>query len=168
MKNSTFTLIHEIISEYECPFTEYEVHGFFTGIVLLKISDTDLDKKILAFMDIDDSSLPKSHELIECIRNDFKAAKFNIRQEGGGDYYSVSSSLSEWTYYFLIAFQTKNSSDLDDHRVIEILDVFDEISQLNQKYKIDDDNDVNKESLNDINDFIEKSVQYIFNKNDDK
>ena len=119
-------------------------------------------------MDIDDSSLPKSHELIECIRKDLKATKLNIRQEGEGDYYSVSSSLSEWTYYFLIAFQTKSSSDLDDHRVIEILDVFDEISQLNQKYKIDDDNDVNEESLNDINDFIEKSVQYIFNKNDDK
>ena len=167
MKNYTFTLIHEIISEYECPFTDYEVHGFFTGVVLLKISDTDLDKKILAFMDIDDSSLPKSRKLIECIRKDLKATKLNIRQEGG-DYYSVSSSLSEWTYYFLIAFQTKNSSDLDDHRVIEILDVFDEISQLNQKYKIDDDNDVNEESLNDINDFIEKSVQYIFNKKDDK
>ena len=60
----------------------YEVHGFFTGVVLLKISDTDLDKKILAFMDIDDSSLPKSHKLIECIRKDLKATKLNIRQEG--------------------------------------------------------------------------------------
>ena len=49
MKNSTFTLINEIISEYECPFTEYEVHGFFTGIVLLKISDSDLDKKNSCF-----------------------------------------------------------------------------------------------------------------------
>ena len=27
---------------------------------------------------------------------------------------------------------------------------------------------VNQESLNDIHDFIEKSVQYIFNKKDDK
>ena len=37
-----------------------------------------------------------------------------------------------------------------------------------RKYKVDEDNSVNQESLNDIHDFIEKSVQYIFNKKDDK
>ena len=168
MKNSTFILIHEIIEDYECPFTKSEVHGFFTGLVLLKSPGVDLDKKILAFMDIDADCLPKSHQLLECIRGDLKANKLNLRQEEDGNYFSLSSLFSEWAYYFLIGFQTKDSSDLDDHRIIEILDVFDEISQLNQKYKIDDNNDVNEESLNDINDFIEKSVQYIFNKNDDK
>tara|TARA_B100001741_G_C16394979_1_gene524209 strand:- start:261 stop:758 length:498 start_codon:yes stop_codon:yes gene_type:complete len=164
MKNSTFILIRELIDDYGCPFTQSEVHGFFTGLVLLKISDKDLDKKILAFMDIDESSLPKTHQLIESIRKALKANNLNLSREEKNDYYSLSSSLSEWAYYFLIAFQTQDSSNIDDHRIIDILDVFDEISQLNQKYKIDDDNDVNEKSLDDINDFIEKSVQYIFNK----
>ena len=115
-------------------------------------------------MDIDESSLPKTHQLIESIRNALKANNLNLSREEKNDYYSLSSSLSEWAYYFLIAFQTQDSSNIDDHRIIDILDVFDEISQLNQKYKIDDDNDVNEKSLDDINDFIEKSVQYIFNK----
>ena len=72
------------------------------------------------------------------------------------------------TYYFLISFQESWGSKDNDNRITEILDVFDEISQLNQKYKVDEDNSVNQESLNDIHDFIEKSVQYIFNKKDDK
>ena len=80
----------------------------------------------------------------------------------------IASSLAEWTYYFLISYNESASSKNIDNRITEILDVFDEISQLNQKYKVDDDNNVNRESLNDINDFIEKSVQYIFNKKDDK
>ncbi len=68
----------------------------------------------------------------------------------------------------MISYKESGSSKNIDNRTIEILDIFDEISQLNQKYKVDDDNDVNEESLNDIHDFIEKSVQYIFNKKDDK
>ncbi len=80
----------------------------------------------------------------------------------------IASSLAEWTYYFLISYKESGSSKVIDNRITEILDVFDEISQLNQKYKVDEDDSVNQESLNDIHDFIEKSVQYIFNKKDDK
>ena len=54
MKDSSDTLIHEIIDDYQCPFTASEVHGFFTGLVLSNISNIDLDKKVLTFMDIDE------------------------------------------------------------------------------------------------------------------
>ena len=33
MKNSTKDLIEEIIELDDCPFTEFEVHGFFIGLV---------------------------------------------------------------------------------------------------------------------------------------
>ena len=68
----------------------------------------------------------------------------------------------------MISYKESDSSENIDNRITEILDVFDEISQLNQKYKVDNDNKVNQEIFNDIHDFIEKSVQYIFNKKDDK
>ena len=168
MKDSSDALINEIIDDYQCPFTVPEVHGFFTGLVLSNISNIALDKKILTFMDIDEDSLSKSRQLIDCIQSEIKSSNLNIKAGKDSDYEAISSSLAEWTYYFLISFQRPDSSKNVDNRVIEILDVFDEISQLNQKYKVDDDNDVNKESLNDIYDFIEKSVQYIFNKKDDK
>ena len=32
MKDSSDILIHEIIDDYQCPFTASEVHGFFTGL----------------------------------------------------------------------------------------------------------------------------------------
>ena len=96
-----------------------------------------------------------------CIRD-------SIRSGEEADYEVIASSLAEWTYYFLISYKESGSSKDIDIRITEILDVFDEISQLNQKYKVDEDNSVNQESLNDIHDFIEKSVQYIFNKKDDK
>ena len=54
-----------------------------------------------------------------------------------------------------------------DPRIMEILEVFDEISQLNQKYVIDVDEEVNINSLYEIHNFIDKSVQYIFNKSND-
>ena len=168
MKDSSDTLIHEIIDDYQCPFTASEVHGFFTGLVLSNISNIDLDKKILTFMDIDDGSLTKSRKLIKCIQNELKSSSLDIQAGEESDYKAISSSLAEWTYYFLISFKESGSSKNIDNRITEILDIFDEISQLNQKYKVDDDNNVNNESLNDIHDFIEKSVQYIFNKKDDK
>jgi hypothetical protein len=34
MKNSTKDLIEEIIELDDCPFTEFEVHGFFIGLIL--------------------------------------------------------------------------------------------------------------------------------------
>ncbi|MEC8085694.1 MAG: hypothetical protein VX096_01905 [Pseudomonadota bacterium] len=168
MIDSSDTLIHEIIDDYQCPFTASEVHGFFTGLVLSNISNIDLDKKILTFMDIDDGSLSKSRKLIECIQNELKSSNLDIQAGEDSDYKMIASSLAEWTYYFLISYKESGSSKNIDNRIIEILDIFDEISQLNQKYKVDCDNNVNKESLNDIHDFIEKSIQYIFNKKDDK
>ena len=168
MKDSSDILIHEIIDDYQCPFTASEVHGFFTGLVLSNISNIDLDKKDLTFMDIDEGSLSKSHKLIKCIKSELKSSNLDIQAGEEDDYKVIASSLAEWTYYFLISYNESGSSKNIDNRITEILDVFDEISQLNQKYKVDDDNKINQESLKDIHDFIEKSVQYIFNKKDDK
>ena len=168
MKDSSDILIHEIIDDYQCPFTASEVHGFFTGLVLSNISNIDLDKKVLTFMDIDEGSLSKSRKLIMCIKNELKSSNLDIQAGEEDDYKVIASSLAEWTYYFLISYNESGSSKNIDNRITEILDVFDEISQLNQKYKVDDDNKINQESLKDIHDFIEKSVQYIFNKKDDK
>ena len=168
MKDSSDILIHEIIDDYQCPFTASEVHGFFTGLVLSNISNIDLDRKVLTFMDIDEGSLSKSRKLIKCIQSELKSSNFDLRSGEDADYEVIASSLAEWTYYFLISYKESGGPKNIDNRITEILDVFDEISQLNQKYKIDDDDNVNKESLNDIHDFIEKSAQYIFNKKDDK
>ena len=168
MKDSSDILIHEIIDDYQCPFTASEVHGFFTGLVLSNISNIDLDKKVLTFMDIDEGSLSKSRKLIKCIKSELKSSNLDIQSGEEDDYKVIASSLAEWTYYFLISYNESGSSKKIDNRITEILDVFDEISQLNQKYKVDDDNKINQESLKDIHDFIEKSVQYIFNKKDDK
>ena len=168
MKDSSDILIHEIIDDYQCPFTASEVHGFFTGLVLSNISNIDIDKKVLTFMDIDEGSLSKSRKLIKCIKSELKSSNLDIQAGEEDDYKVIASSLAEWTYYFLISYNESGSSKNIDNRITEILDVFDEISQLNQKYKVDDDNKINQESLKDIHDFIEKSVQYIFNKKDDK
>ena len=168
MKDSSDILIHEIIDDYQCPFTASEVHGFFTGLILSDIPNTKLDKKVLAFMDIDEGSLSKSRKLIKSIQNELKSSNLDIQAGEEGDYRVMASSLAEWTYYFLISYKESDSSENIDNRITEILDVFDEISQLNQKYKVDNDNKVNQEIFNDIHDFIEKSVQYIFNKKDDK
>ena len=168
MKDSSDILIHDIINDYQCPFTASEVHGFFTGLVLSNISNIDLDKKVLTFMDIDEESLSKSRKLIKCIKSELKSSNLDIQAGEEDDYKVIASSLAEWTYYFLISYNESGSSKNIDNRITEILDVFDEISQLNQKYKVDDDNKINQESLKDIHDFIEKSVQYIFNKKDDK
>ena len=168
MKDSSDILIHDIIDDYQCPFSASEVHGFFTGLVLSNISNIELDKKVSTFMDIDEESLSKSRKLIKCIKSELKSSNLDIQAGEEDDYKVIASSLAEWTYYFLISYNESGSSKNIDNRITEILDVFDEISQLNQKYKVDDDNKINQESLKDIHDFIEKSVQYIFNKKDDK
>ena len=137
MKDSSDILIHEIINDYHCPFTASEVHGFFTGLVLSNITNIDLDKKVLAFMDIDKSSLSKSRKLIKSIQNELKSSNLDVQAGEEGDYKVMASSLAEWTYYFLISYKVSGSSENVDNRITEILDVFDEISQLNQKYKVD-------------------------------
>ena len=147
MKDSSDTLIHEIIDDYQCPFTASEVHGFFTGLVLSDIPNINLDKKVLAFMDIDEGSLSKSRKLIKSIQNELKSSNLDIQAGEEGDYRVMASSLAEWTYYFLISYKESDSSENIDNRITEILDVFDEISQLNQKYKVDNDNKVNQETV---------------------
>ena len=102
MKDSSDMLIHEIIDDYQCPFTASEVHGFFTGLVLSNISNIDLDKKILTFMDIGEGSLTKSRKLIKCIQNELKSSSLDIQAGEESDYNAISSSLAEWTYYCLL------------------------------------------------------------------
>ena len=167
MKNSTNSLINEIINEHDCPFTESEVHGFFTGLVLSSLDTHELENKILSFMDIDEDALNKSNQLLEEIKSDIKANSLSQFRDKK-DYAAICTSITDWMYYFLISFHISEEAKKNDPRTLEILDVFDEISQLNQKYVADSDDKLNKESLNDINEFIEKSVQYIFNKKDDK
>ena len=103
MKDSSDILIHEIIDDYQCPFTASEVHGFFTGLVLSDISNINLDKKILTFMDIDEGSLSKSRKLVECIKSEMKSSDLDIQIGEESDYKVIASSLAEWTYYFLIS-----------------------------------------------------------------
>ena len=86
MKDSSDILIHEIIDDYQCPFTASEVHGFFTGLVLSNISNIDLDKKVLTFMDIDEGSLSKSRKLIKCIQNELKSSNLDIQAGEEADY----------------------------------------------------------------------------------
>ena len=166
MKNSTNSLINEIINEHECPFTDFEVHGFFTGLVLSSLEVQELENKILSFMDIDKAALNKSNKLLEAIKSDINTNEVSIFRVKE-NYASTCTSIADWMYYFLISFQISEEAKNNDPRTLEILDVFDEISQLNQKYVADSDDEINKESLDDINEFIEKSIQYIFNKNYD-
>jgi uncharacterized protein YgfB (UPF0149 family) len=78
------------------------------------------------------------------------------------DNVDIATALSEWTYYFLISYQNTSKSN-DDIRENEILDIFDEISQINQKYQTNDKSSP-KENFNDINSFIIKSVLYLFHR----
>tara|TARA_B100000085_G_scaffold159923_1_gene145376 strand:- start:99 stop:599 length:501 start_codon:yes stop_codon:yes gene_type:complete len=166
MKNSTNSLINEIINEHDCPFTNSEVHGFYTGLVLSSLQKHELENKILSFMDIDNLALNKSNQLLEEIKSDIKKNELSQFRDKG-DYDTTCISITEWMYYFLISFQISEEAKKNDPRTLEILDIFDEISQLNQKYVADSNDEINKESLDDINEFIEKSIQYIFNKNYD-
>jgi uncharacterized protein YgfB (UPF0149 family) len=75
----------------------------------------------------------------------------------------IATALSEWTYYFLISYQNVSSSN-DDLREKEILDIFDEISQINQKYQTDDKSSP-KDNFSDINSYITKSALYLFKRN---
>ena len=99
MKDSSDILIHEIIDDYQCPFTASEVHGFYTGLVLSNISNIDLDKKVLAFMDIDEGSLSKSRKLTKSIQNELKSSNLDIQAGEEGDYKLMASSLAELVVY---------------------------------------------------------------------
>ncbi len=94
-------------------------------------------------------------------------SSFEIYDDEDNDLDNKASSISEWAYYFLISYDSKKEHK-DDSEVQEIIDIFDEISQVKQKYILDERESVTKESLNDINSFLVKSTLYLFNKNNDK
>jgi uncharacterized protein YgfB (UPF0149 family) len=85
----------------------------------------------------------------------------NDDSEKGSELKNAANSLSEWTYYFLIGYQGESSLS-DNPEIQEILDIFDEISQVNQKYKFDGTKSSSQESLDEINSFIVKSTLYLY------
>ena len=166
MKNSTKDLIEEIIDLDDCPFTDFEVHGFFVGLILSSAKQEVKKDKMLKFLDLSDESQPLTDKLIKSMSLELSKDYLEIYPES--DYMmkeniDIATALSEWTYYFLISYQNSSSSN-DDLREKEILDIFDEISQINQKYQTDDKCSP-KDNFSDINSYITKSALYLFKRN---
>tara|TARA_B100000900_G_scaffold355561_1_gene324852 strand:- start:101 stop:607 length:507 start_codon:yes stop_codon:yes gene_type:complete len=168
MDNSTKKHILEIIEKDNCPFTEYEVYGFFTGLVLSSYEKKIIEDKIIKFLDLSQKSLLIVDNLLENIRSKIQASSFEIYENKDNSNDEKASSLSEWTYYFLISFQGNYQQDNISPEIQEILAIYEEVSQIKQKYKLDEKENITKESLNDINSFLVKSTLYLFNKNNDK
>ena len=167
MNNSTKIHITEIIEKDDCPFTEYEVYGFFTGLAISSYKKNIIEDKIIKFLDLSEKSFPVAYNLLEDIRLKIEDSSFEIYDDEDNDLDNKASSISEWAYYFLISYDSKKEHK-DDSEVQEIIDIFDEISQVKQKYILDERESVTKESLNDINSFLVKSTLYLFNKNNDQ
>ena len=166
MKNSTTDLIEEIIEIDDCPFTKFEVHGFFIGLILSTVDQDIKQDKMTKFLDLSSNSQSLTDNLMNLMSIELSKNSLEIYPESDymmKDNSDIATALSEWTYYFLISYQNSSSSN-DDTREHEILDIFDEISQINQKYKTDDKCSP-KESFNDINSFIIKSALYLFQRN---
>ena len=149
----------------DCPFTEFEVHGFFIGLVLSSEEQKTKKDKMMKFLDLTEESLPLTNKLINLISSELSQEFLEIYPES--DYVmkeniDIATALSEWAYYFLISYQNGSSSK-DDLREKEILDIFDEISQINQKYQTDDKSSP-KDNFSDINSYITKSALYLFKK----
>ena len=166
MNKSTKDLIKKIIELDDCPFTEFEVHGFFVGLILSSAEQNIKKEKMMKFLDLSAESEPLTEELIKAMSSELSNNYLEIYPESDyaiKDNSYIANALSEWTYYFLISFQNSSSPD-DDLREKEILDIFDEISQINQKYQTDDECSP-KDNFTDINSFITKSVLYLFQRN---
>ena len=166
MKNSTKDLIEEIIDLDDCPFTDFEVHGFFVGLILSSAKQEVKKDKILKFLDLSDESQPLTDKLINSMSLELSKNYIEIYPDSDysmKDNSEIATALSEWTYYFLISYQDSSLSE-DDLREKEILDIFDEISQINQKYQTDDESSP-KDNFGDINSFITQSVLYLFQRN---
>ncbi len=168
MHNSTKNHILEIIEEDNCPFTEYEVYGFFTGLVLSSYKKNTIEDKIIKFLDLSHKSLLIAEKLLDDIKSIIQASSFEIYDDEDDDFDDKASSLSEWAYYFLISFNGSYQQDEITPEIQEILAIFDEVSQIKHKYQLDEKENVTKESLNDINDFLVKSTLYLSNKNYDR
>tara|TARA_Y100000768_G_scaffold387711_1_gene379960 strand:+ start:1114 stop:1617 length:504 start_codon:yes stop_codon:yes gene_type:complete len=167
MKNSTKKHISEIIEKDSCPFTEYEIFGFFTGILVSAYPKKVAHEKIIKFLDLNEKSLPLADKLLEDMRLNLHGSSYEIYNGDDNDFDKKALSISEWAYYFLISYN-RNFIQNDNTEILEILDIFDEISQIKQKYRLDERENVTKESLNDIDSFLVKSTLYLFNKSNDK
>jgi len=168
MNNSTNQHILEIIEKDDCPFTEYEVYGFFTGLVLSSHEKKILQDKATKFLDLSKESVTAVDELLEDIKEKISDSSFEIYGHNYNDFDNKASSISEWANYFLMSFDGATQQDKNDLETQQILDIFTEVSQINQKYMLDEKENVTKESLNDIDSFLVKSTLYLFNKNNDK
>ena len=81
MKNSTKDLIEEIIELDDCPFTEFEVHGFFIGLVLSSEEQKTKKDKMMKFLDLTEESLPLTDKLINLINSELSKDYFEISPE---------------------------------------------------------------------------------------
>ena len=161
MKNSTTELISQIIQLDDCPFTKYEVHGFFIGLASSSIDKEAKYEKAKKFLDLSSNTHSMIDELMKITCLGLSKNELEIYPTSLKDSQQISNALSEWAYYFLISYTNSASSNNADEQ--EILDIFDEISQVNDKYKLDDE-DSSANSLSDINGFIIKSALYLFHR----
>ena len=67
MKNSTKNLIEEIINLDDCPFTMFEVHGFFIGLILSGVDADVKQDKITKFLDLTANSQPVTNKLMNLV-----------------------------------------------------------------------------------------------------
>ena len=142
------------------------MHGFFIGLILSGVDADVKQDKITKFLDLTANSQPVTNKLMNLVNIELSENHLEIYPESDysiKDNVDIATALSEWTYYFLISYQN-TSKPHDDIRENEILDIFDEISQINQKYQTNDKSSP-KENFNDINSFIIKSVLYLFHRN---
>ena len=70
MKISTKDLIEEIIELDDCPFTEFEVHGFFIGLVLSSEEQKTKKDKMMKFLDLSEESQPLTDKLTNLISSE--------------------------------------------------------------------------------------------------
>ena len=108
MTNSTKDLIEQIIELDDCPFTEFEIHGFFTGLILSSEEQKTKKDKMMKFLDLTEESLPLTEKLINLISSELSKDYLEIYPES--DYATkenidIATAISEWTYYFLISYQ---------------------------------------------------------------
>ena len=171
MNKSTLQAINQIIETDDCPFTQYEVHGFFIGLLVSSHSEESRKEKIVKFLDL--SSNTNINKLIDKLSTTINQdlvnqtlsvySSKNDDSEKTNELESAANSISEWAYYFLIGYQGESSLS-DNPEIQEILDIFDEISQVNQKYKFDGTKSSSQESLDEINSFIVKSTLYLYDR----
>jgi uncharacterized protein YgfB (UPF0149 family) len=165
MNKSTIQAVNQVIDLDDCPFTQYEIHGFFIGLLASSYNQDDVYEKAIKFLDLssDHTALKLIDKLSNTIIDELSKRSFSVYSENDSDFKDIADFLSEWAYYFLIGYQGKSSSNTPEEQ--EILDIFDEISQMNQKYKFDGDKSSSQQSLEEINSFIVKSTLYLYDRN---